>query len=262
VNLRDLEETVNAPDFYTAFARLYDGIARAPGVGRVRERFATALAPETGDTVLDLGCGTGANHRYIRPRIGEDGTYLGLDFSPGVLRIARQREAEPGTHEAGPRTHFLRGDATSPPVCRVGDGEHHVDSAVDGTSDHAPPVDAACASFLVGMLADPAAAVRSWARLVGSGGRLALVNLSRTARGRWRFLNPLFRLFVRLGTPPGDGSGTAESPVETLERRVEAAHTEIVRVCHEDSLVREQRALGFARITAGTVRPETEWPSR
>ncbi|MFB6176122.1 MAG: methyltransferase domain-containing protein, partial [Halobaculum sp.] len=81
---------MNAPEFYTAFARLYDAVARAPGVGRVRDEFAAALAPDEGDTVLDVGCGTGANHRPLREEIGPEGIYVGVDFSPGVLRIARE----------------------------------------------------------------------------------------------------------------------------------------------------------------------------
>ncbi|MFB6242528.1 MAG: class I SAM-dependent methyltransferase [Halobaculum sp.] len=236
---------MNAPEFYTVFARLYDRLARVPGVGRLRRRLATALAPAAGDTVLDVGCGTGANHPHLRREIGPEGQYVGLDFSPGVLRIAHRREG-------GERRVFVRGDATRPPV----------PSGVP---------DAVCASFLVGMLTEPAAAVRRWARLVGAGGRVALLNLSRAERLPWRVLNPAFRLFVRLGSPPGGATERGVSPVERLERRVTAAHDELTRLCEtvtaeretvpRDSaaLTRERGAFGFARLTAGTVRDPDEW---
>ncbi|MFB6177218.1 MAG: hypothetical protein ABEI99_08780, partial [Halobaculum sp.] len=70
-----------------------------------------------------------------------------------------------------------------------------------------------------------------------------------------------FRLLVRVGSPPSglDCADRFESPVQRLERRVEAAHTELERVCAEETLHRDHRALGFARITAGTVLPESEW---
>lgn len=258
---------MNAPEFYTAFARLYDAVARAPGVGRVRDRFATALAPGRGSTVLDVGCGTGANHRPLRREIGPDGTYLGVDFSPGVLQIARRREA-------GPRTHFCRGDATRPPIRSAAATAESAESAVSAESiesvesaesiESADSAEAVCASFLVGMLTDPAAAVRTWARLVGPGGRIGLLNLSRTARSPWQPLNLLFRAFVRVGSPPSEGGGTdqSEPPVARLERRVEAAHAELERVCASESVHRDHRALGFAQSTVGTVQSEPKWAEK
>lgn len=218
---------MNGQQFYTAFARLYDRIARLPGVGRVRRRVARALAPAPGDAVVDLGCGTGGNHDAVREQIGPEGTYLGVDYAPGVLRIARDRAG-------GPQTAFLRGDATRPPVRRA---------------------DAALATFLVGMLSDPAAAVRSWARLVGPGGRLALLNLERSPAPVAAPLNPVFRLAVRLGSPPGPEAG--EPAVRRLERRVRAAHDQLRRL--STATVTDRGALGFYRLTAGTVRPASEW---
>lgn len=222
----------DAAAFYSAFARGYDLLARAPGVDHVRRRVATALDPAVGDTVVDLGCGTGGNHPALRREIGPTGTYVGVDVAPGVLEIARRREG-------GPRTAFLRGDAARPPL-------------PDGGAD------AVCATFLVGMLAEPTAAVRSWARTVGPGGRLAVANLSRTARTPWWLCNPAFRLAVRLGSPGRPSLGES-SAVERLERRVDTAHTAVRRLCEPAST--ERFAFGFGRLTVGTVRPTDEWPS-
>jgi len=44
-----------------------------------------------GDTVIDLGCGTGLNFSLLKERIGPDGTVIGVDISDAMLRQAQQR---------------------------------------------------------------------------------------------------------------------------------------------------------------------------
>lgn len=46
---------------------------------------------ETGESVLDVGCGGGVTSRYLAEQVGEDGDVLGVDISPAILDIARQR---------------------------------------------------------------------------------------------------------------------------------------------------------------------------
>ncbi|KTG26207.1 class I SAM-dependent methyltransferase, partial [Haloferax profundi] len=154
-----------AQSFYTRWATLYDTIARrTPGVGRLRHDAADALGVDAGDTVVEMGCGTGANLPYLADRVGPEGTVVGVDFAPGVLDVARDRMA------ASPNVHLVRADATRPPLTDV---------------------DAVLATFVSGMFADPADVVSSWADLVGPGGRLCLVDLARTTDPTWRALNPV-----------------------------------------------------------------------
>jgi ubiquinone/menaquinone biosynthesis C-methylase UbiE len=52
-------------------------------------------APEEGDRVLDVACGTGPVARYVAPLVGPSGRVIGLDLNTGMLAIARalpQRE--------------------------------------------------------------------------------------------------------------------------------------------------------------------------
>jgi ubiquinone/menaquinone biosynthesis C-methylase UbiE len=212
-------------DFYTRWARLYDAIARrTPGVGGLRERAADRLAPEEGDVVVDMGCGTGANLPYFRERVAPTGRVLGVDFTPGVLEIARERVG------AMERVGVVRGDATRPPV---------------------RDADAAFASFVSGMLSDPAAAVRTWADIVGPGGRIGLLDLARSTHSLGRPLNDVFRLVVRTTSPPGTRSRLDDSPAARLDRRVVEAHRALADLC--DEVEHETHALGFARVTVGTV---------
>lgn len=48
--------------------------------------------PVTGERVLDLACATGIVARSVAPMVGEEGTVVGLDISPGMLAVARERE--------------------------------------------------------------------------------------------------------------------------------------------------------------------------
>ena len=217
---------MDAPEFYSAFAGVYDLLARrGPGVTRLREAMVDALAPDAGDVVVELGCGTGANHRHVKARVGPTGQYVGVDFSPGALAVAWERERANGAA-------FVRADATRPPI-RSGS------------------VDACCAAFVSGMLPDPAEAVETWADLVGPGGRLALLDLARTTRSGWRALNPGFRLFVRLGSPPSTATSLGRSPTAVLDRRGAAAHGELRTRCTD--VTARTLAGGFARVSAGTV---------
>ncbi|GAA0232749.1 class I SAM-dependent methyltransferase [Halobaculum roseum] len=233
----------SAPDFYTRIARAYDALARSgPLVATLRRALADALDPPADATVVEFGCGTGANRPYVADRLDAGGTYVGVDFASGVLRVARERgrererERDGGDRDGGSGTgaagHFVRGDATRPPL-------------------RPDAVDACCGAFVVGMLPEPAAAVREWADLVGPGGRIALLDLARTTRSGWRLLNPAFDLFVRAGSPPGTARSLERSPATVQDERVAAAHRALRDACADV----EYRTLlgGFARVSAGTV---------
>lgn len=213
-----------AQSFYSRWAVFYDAIARgAPGVGRVRTDAADALKLERGDTVVEMGCGTGANLPSLAARVGSEGTVVGIDFSPGVLDVARRRVDD------APNVHLVRADATRPPVADA---------------------DAVLATFVSGMFDDPAAVVSSWADLVGSGGRLCLVDLAETTHPSWRRLNSVFRALVRATAPPRTRT-MRESPTEMLNDRLVSAHRELestCRVTHQTT-----HAFGFARVRAGIV---------
>lgn len=214
-------------DFYGRWAGVYDLIARrTPGIGSMRTAAADALALAPGDTVVEMGCGTGANLPYLRERVGADGRVIGVDLTPEMLVRARRN----ASRAKWTNVDLLCGDATRPPVAEA---------------------DAVLATFVVGMLDDPAAAVETWCDSLEPDGRLVLLDATRSDAGWTRVANPLFRGFVALTAPPTTRLRYDESPTTVLDRRVRAAREALIRrgrVTHDD-----RRAFGFLRLTAGRV---------
>ena len=62
----------------------------------LRQRTIDRLGLQPGDSVLDVGCGTGLSLPLIRVRIGAAGRLIGVDVSPDMLKIARERVMEAG----------------------------------------------------------------------------------------------------------------------------------------------------------------------
>ncbi|MDG5775820.1 methyltransferase domain-containing protein [Haloarculaceae archaeon H-GB1-1] len=214
----------DARDFYDRRAAAYDRVATLPPLGRWRRRTVDSLDLEPGDTVVEMGCGTGGNLRLLGERVGPSGSVVGVDFSRGALDTARQRVAREGLANV----HLVHGDATRPPVSE--------------------PIDALLATFVVGMFDDPESAVETWCDLVGPGGRLALLNAQRSRQGAAAVLNPAFDWLVGAVNPgPGAGAGTR------LGRRVAAAR----RTLADETVERryETFAGGFLGLQVGRVRP-------
>ena len=57
-------------------------------VFRVRKRAIKALPLRKGDTVVELGCGTGRNFPHLRNAVGDKGRVIGVEFAPGMLARA------------------------------------------------------------------------------------------------------------------------------------------------------------------------------
>lgn len=117
----------------------------------VRNAWAALLLPllPPAAVVADLGCGTGS----LSLLLAEAGHRVhGVDLSRRMLEEARKK--------AGTRVEFSHGDAADPPV-----------------DDHS--CDVVLVRHVLWAMADPAAAVGTWVRLLKPGGRLVLVE------GRW-----------------------------------------------------------------------------
>jgi len=76
------------PRFYDFFTAGVSRQYRAAAVER--------LDLQPGDTVIDLGCGTGLSLRLLGRAVGPEGRVIGVDASPDMLARARQRVEERG----------------------------------------------------------------------------------------------------------------------------------------------------------------------
>lgn len=79
---------------YRSEAHGYD--QRTEAFRRYRELLVDRIPLRPGDTVLDVGCGTGLCLSGVQDKIGSSGTIVGIDESPQMLDVARQRVAEHG----------------------------------------------------------------------------------------------------------------------------------------------------------------------
>ena len=211
--------------FYGRWAHLYDLLARrTPGIAALRTRAAATCRLESGDTVVEMGCGTGANLPFLRDRVGPEGTVIGLDVTKPVLERARALTAE---YE---NVHVLRADATRPPV---------------------RDADAVLATFVAGMLPDPASAVDDWCDLVGSGGHVVLVNAARSREWYAPPVNALFRAVVVLSTPPTTTLRYDDDLTRRLDERIDAAHGRLRD--RSDAVAEETRTLGVVQVTGGRI---------
>ncbi len=76
-------------------ARLFDLVVR-PVSASYRPVAVERLALRPGETVIDLGCGTGLSLPLLAPLVGEQGRVIGLDASPDMLALASRRVAAGG----------------------------------------------------------------------------------------------------------------------------------------------------------------------
>ena len=65
-------------------------------INSVRRRAIAALALAPGETVLDVGCGTGFCFAPLMAAVGPSGCILSFDHSTALLSIARSRVADAG----------------------------------------------------------------------------------------------------------------------------------------------------------------------
>jgi len=79
---------------YHSQAGRYD--QRTDAFRRWREIVVEHLPAQRGDTVLDVGCGTGLCLPLLQRKVGPSGTIVGIDASAQMLEVAGARVAEHG----------------------------------------------------------------------------------------------------------------------------------------------------------------------
>jgi demethylmenaquinone methyltransferase / 2-methoxy-6-polyprenyl-1,4-benzoquinol methylase len=96
---------------FNRIAPTYDALNDVISFGlhrRWKRKACAALALSQGQTVLDVCTGTGHLADYLLPLVGENGQFVGLDFSEGMLAVARKRFVQPNAK-------WVQGDAMALP---------------------------------------------------------------------------------------------------------------------------------------------------
>lgn len=144
-------------------------------------RMLDAASLTEGESVLDVGCGTGSTSLEAGRRVGPSGSVLGVDVSPAVLGRAGQRAAAEGLAHV----RFEQGDAQTHPL-------------PEGAFD------AIVSRFGLQHFADPPAAFANLARALRPTGRIAFVCWRGPEHNAWVTI-PMQAVARHMPLPPREG---------------------------------------------------------
>ncbi len=80
--------------YYNAFSHVYDGFIalHSKDLQQAARNFLISVArPSPGETVVDICTGTGTLLPLYARHVGDGGRVIGIDFSPGMLRVAQRK---------------------------------------------------------------------------------------------------------------------------------------------------------------------------
>ena len=131
-------------------------------------------APQSGESVLDIGCGTGATSRVFAKHVGQDGEVCAVDISVPLLEHARTQ-----ADIRAVKAHYFLADAQSDDLSGA-------------------PFDLVVSRFGSMFFSDPVAAFSNIRHHMRAGGRLALVGWAKAKGNPW-FEAPRDAAIDRLG---------------------------------------------------------------
>lgn len=166
---------------YHRLAAHYDRWSGEPIYRAGRELAFAALGLRPGDTVVDVGCGTGLNFAGLQRLIGPTGSIIGVDASAAMLDRARHRvEGQQWSN-----VELIEADVSDVDADEV-------------LTDGKPPVNAAITSYALSLMPNWPQAWALMLGLVRPGGRLAVIDMARPT-GAARVFAPLARAACALG---------------------------------------------------------------
>ena len=188
-----------------------------------RRRTIAELGLRPGERVLDLACGSGD----LAIAAADAGTrVVGLDFSAGMLRAARERGIGCG---------LVRADALALPFANGA-------------------IDAVVSGFALRNFVDLAAAFAESARVLRAGGRIALLEVDRPASALLRFGHAIYfrRIVPLLGALLADRDAYAYLPESTAYLPEEPELLAMLRSVGFAGLRKQSLLGGAAQLVTGT----------
>jgi len=187
---------------YTRIAERYDQLlqfwfGKVLRIEKYRKEAVEWLALEEGDTVLDIGCGTGANFPFLVEKVGRRGRIIGLDYTEAMLRQAEKKIAERGWENIT----LIQGDAV------------WVNELVS------TQVDAVLSTYCFSILYDLQKAFLNTLAVMKPGGRIVILDAKkvRPDSGLLRILYPLYSAMLRYYGIVSKEDLEEEKAVEKLE---------------------------------------------
>ena len=158
--------------------------------GAYRRRAVEALDARPGQTVVDLGCGTGKNLPLLAEAVGPRGRVVGVDFSASMLEQAQARVE----HEGLANVELVEADAA--------------------TFDFPEGVERVLATFSLSMMPEPERVIARAARALEPDGRLAVLDF----RIPEAWPDPVRRAAFALAAPLGETWAMAKRDLRPLMR--------------------------------------------
>ncbi len=202
------------PQKYTAVAPLYDLLsAEGPvyGAGRVAGIPRLRLGP--GDTVVDVGCGTGLNFPLLRRAVTETGEVIGIDASEHMLATARRRLGD-----EAPNVELVAHDATALGELRE-----------PGRAFERRRADAVLFTYALSLMRPWRQAWSGALSLARPGARVVVVDMARPV-GPARLLTPLALLATHLGGSDIDAhpwTALAQQCVDVSHVSLKGGHVQV-----------------------------------
>jgi len=182
-----------------------------------RKRAVAALNLSPGDTVVEVGCGTGLNFPLLQEAVGPSGKIIGVDLTDAMLEQARQRITEHGWRNV----ELIQCDAA----------QYMFPESVDGL----------LSTFALSLVPEPDRVIESGAAALNPGKRWVVLDLKMP--DNWlQHLWPIILPIVK--------------PFAVTETLVERQPWTVIRHAMQDDLsyvAFEEMYMGFAFIAVGEL---------
>ena len=165
--MSNLDQTT-VEHIYQNWAKVYEWLTPIYLLGnenRLRRKTNGFLRLQPGQTVLEVGCGTGRNFPLILEKIGPTGTLVGVDYTSDMLARAQKRVETEGWKNV----ELIQGDAARIELGRK--------------------FDAALSTLAISVIPDYRGALDRMLAHVKPGGRLAIGDAKRSSRWYGRPFN-------------------------------------------------------------------------
>ena len=197
--MSNLDQTT-VEHIYQNWAKVYEWLTPIYLLGNekhLRRETIGSLHLQSGQTVLEVGCGTGRNFSLILEKIGSTGKLVGIDYTSDMLARARERVEREGWENV----ELIQGDAARMDLERK--------------------FDAALSTLAISVIPDYRGALDRMLAHVKSGGRLAIGDAKRSSRWYGRPFNWIVDLLGK-----GAAGMMSRKPWEQLNETIKDFHYE------------------------------------